>query len=189
MNATPKHNITVLRALDLITSGQPLIDVFISGELDLFIPYKDNFEHDLIAQNCIFENFQGVGVQFAKTVSFLNCEFKECNFIGTYFLGGLNIDNSVFDSYLDMQAGGHNQDGKMVSITNSTFKSFVNFFDCWYQSEVIIKNNDFQKGTNLLGKPNGISVTFDVNPIIENNKGQLNIDGEADLKINTINFF
>jgi hypothetical protein len=186
MSATPKHNITADKALDLITSGQPLSDVFISGKLDLTIFYKDNFEKDFIAVNCIFEHLQGSCVQFARTVSFSNCEFIKCDFTFTYFLGGLIIDNSVFESYLDMQAGGHNKDGKAVSITNSTFKNFVNFFDCWYESEVIIKDNNFQKGTNIFGKPNGIPVTFNVSPLIESNKGQLDVDGEADLKTNVI---
>jgi len=185
MSVTPKHNTTSDRALDLINSGEPLNDMFISGELNL--TGHDNFDKALSADNCIFEHLKGISSSYLKTFKFTNCEFKNCEFLFSYFLGGLVIDNCIFDSYLDFQAGGHNKNGNAVSITNSTFKNFVNFFDCWYESELIIRNNNFQKGTNLLGKPNGISVTFDINPMIENNRGQLDIGGEGDLKINTIN--
>ena len=64
----------------------------------------------------------------------------------------------------------------------------MNFFDCWYQGEVTIKNNHFQQGTNLLGvdATSGIRTSFDVEPLIEGNIGQLDIDNEADLDINII---
>jgi len=141
----------------------------------------DNFDRKIVIDNCVFEFFEGISSQFLKQVRLTNSEFKKCDFTFTYFLGGLEIQNCVFESYLDFQAGGHNKDGSEFSIRNSTFKNFVNFFDCWYESAVIIENNDFQQGTNLLGKhtSSGIETTFDVQPVIENNRGKLDIDGEG----------
>jgi hypothetical protein len=124
-------------------------------------------------------NVSGSAIHFGKPVRFINCHFEECKFVFTYFLGGLTIDNCKFDDYLDFQAGGHNIAGKLITIANNQFSGFVNFFDCWYESEVIIKNNCFLQGTNLLGKPLNIPVTFDVEPVIENNQGQLDIDTEG----------
>jgi hypothetical protein len=180
MSAAPKHNITADRAMDLIMSGESLIDVFVTGELKL--EGIDNFDKSLIASNSIFEYLNALSSQFTQLIKLSNCELRKCDFTFSYFLGGLEIDNCVFENYLDFQAGGHNKDGKAVSINNCTFKGFVNFFDCWYESEFIISENDFQKGTNILGKPNGIPVTFDVSPIIENNKGQLDLDNEGDVE-------
>ena len=187
MSSTPKQNITADQAMEVINSGRALNDVFVSGQLDLTKCFKDKCEKEVIADNCIFESFEGSSVQFVQLVKLTNSKFIKCRFLYTYFLGGLIIDNCIFEGYLDMQAGGHNK--KAVSITNSTFKNFVNFFDCWYQGEVVIRNNHFQKGTNLLGAhtTSGIRTNFDVQPIIERNKGQLDIDGEADLEINIIN--
>lgn len=139
----------------------------------------DEWEEEVILENCIFEYFSGSATQFKKSVRLINCHFKKCQFVFSYFLGGLTIDNCIFEDYLDFQAGGHNKDGKPVTITANQFGGFVNFFDCWYESEIIIRNNNFQKGSNLLGKPFNIPVTFGVAPIIEENKGQLNLDTEG----------
>jgi hypothetical protein len=180
MKITPKHNIIADKAMDLIMSGQPLVDVYVSEELKLV--GLDNFDKPLIAINTIFEYLNAVSSQFTKLIKLSNCEIRKCDFTFSYFLGGLEIDNCVFENYLDFQAGGHNKDGKVVSIKKSTFKEFVNFFDCWYESEFIISENFFQKGTNILGKPNGIPVTFDIKPIVENNKGRIDLDNEGDFE-------
>lgn len=128
---------------------------------------------------CI-EYFSGSVTQFDKPVRLINCNFKKCQFIFTYFLGGLTIYNCTFDNYLEFQAGGHNKTGNPVIITNNSFKGFVNFFDCWYENEVTISNNEFHKGTNLLGRPHNIPVTFDIEPIITNNIGQLDVNNEGE---------
>ena len=64
-----------------------------------------------------------------------------------------------------------------VTIENCTFEEFVDFGDCWFKNNTVIRNNTFKKGTNLLGnldKP--YKVTFDKKPIIENNKGDLRMN-------------
>ena len=132
----------------------------------------------VVFENCSVEHFSGSATEFLKPVSFINCHFKKCQFVFTYFLGGLTIDHCIFDNYLDFQAGGHNKTGNPVNITNNEFKEFVNFFDCWYEYEVTISYNNFQKGTNLLGKPYAIPVTFEKPAIIKENIGQIDLDIE-----------
>ena len=134
----------------------------------------------LFFSNCVIEYFTAIITYFEEPVRFSNCHFRKCQFTFSYFLGGLTIDNCTFDKYLDFQAGGHNKPGYPVIITNNIFKDFVNFFDCWYEGEVTITNNAFQKGTNLLGRPNNIPVTFDVKPVIKDNVGQLDSDNEGE---------
>lgn len=177
MTIQPKHNISSAQAANLLRDGLPLVDCYISGEVN--IETTETWDKEVVFENCISECFTGNSVHFGKPVRFINCHFEECQFVFTYFLGGLTIDNCKFDDYLDFQAGGHNIAGKPVIIINNQFSGFVNFFDCWYESEVIIKNNCFLQGTNLLGKPENIPVTFDVEPVIENNQGQLDIDTEG----------
>jgi hypothetical protein len=180
MTPISKHNISADRAMDLIISGQPLNDAFVKGELKL--EGLDNFNKPLIASNCIFEYINAVMSQFGQLVKLSDCECRKCDFSFSYFLGGLEIDNCVFENYLDFQAGGHNQNEKVVLISNCIFKGFVNFLDCWYESGFIMRKNDFQKGTNILGKLDGLDVTFDVTPIIEDNKGRLDFDDEGDVE-------
>ncbi len=176
MSIQPKHNITAERAIDLLNDGLPLTDVYVDGELKIEI--NEVWDKEVVFENCIFEYFSGSVTQFGKHVRITNCHFKNCQFVFTYFFGGLIIDNCTFDNYLDFQAGGHNKTGHPVIIKNTNFKEFVNFFDCWYENEVIISNNKFQKGTNLLGQPNNIPVTFDKEVIIKDNTGQLDLDNE-----------
>ena len=178
MKTQPRYNITTERATDLLKDGQPLIDVYVDGELKIEI--NDIWDKEVVFENCILEYFSGSVTQFNKPVRLINCHFKECQFIFTYFLGGLTIDNCTFDSYLDFQAGGHNKTANSVIITNNNFKNFVNFFDCWYENEVTISNNKFHKGTNLLGRPYNIPVTFDIKPTIKDNFGELDINTEAE---------
>jgi hypothetical protein len=154
-----------------------LIDIYVDGELK--IETFDTWDKEVVFENCIVEYFSGSATQFDKPVRFINCHFKKCQFAFTYFLGGLTIDNCAFDNYLDFQAGGHNKTGNPVIITNNDFKDFVNFFDCWYENEVTISNNQFHKGTNLLSKLYNIPVTFDIEPIIKDNIGQLDLDSEG----------
>ena len=161
----------------MINDGLSLIDYYIDGQIDAF--YNNEWNNELKIENCIVKSFNGPGSQFKKLVKFVNCHFDECNFIGTFFLGGLLIENCTFSSYLDFQSGGHNKPLSSIIIKDNTFNDFVNFFDCWYESDVIVQNNCFNKGTNLLGKPNGISVSFDVVPLIENNTGKLDYDNEG----------
>lgn len=173
----PEYNTTTERATNLLKDGQPLIDVYIDGKLT--IETTENWNKEVVFENCIVDYFSGSVTHFEKPVKLINCHFKKCQFISTYFLGGLLIDHCTFDDYLDFQTGGHNKTGSSIIMTNNDFKGFVNFFDCWYENEVIIRNNTFHQGTNLIGKPHNIPVTFDKEPIIKDNFGQLNLDNEG----------
>jgi len=177
MTVQPKLSISREQANILLTEAQPLMNCSVSGELR--IEANDAWKKEVILDACVFEYFSGSAIQFEKPVRLINCHFKRCQFTFSYFLGGLTIDNCTFDDYLDFQAGGHNKAGNPIIITNNQFAGFVNFFDCWYESEIIIISNSFQKGTNLLGKPFNIPVTFDVAPIVEKNIGRLNLDSEG----------
>lgn len=130
-------------------------------------------------ENCTVEAFSCVMVQFGKPVKLFNCHFKKCNFIFSYFFGGLIIEDCVFDDYLDFSSGGHNKMGMPVSIANNTFKGFVNFFDCIYDGEVTIANNIFIKNTNLLASPHNIPVSYEVPPIIKENMGLLDMNDDG----------
>jgi hypothetical protein len=178
MMIQPTHNMASERATDLLKDGHPLIDFFVDGELK--IETNESWDKVVVFENCVIEYFSGSVTQFDKPVRLLNCHFKKCQFVFTYFLGGLTIYNCTFENYLDFQAGGHNKTGNPVIITNNDFKGFVNFFDCWYENEVTISNNRFHKGTNLLGKPHNIPVKFDIPAIIKDNFGQLDLNYEGE---------
>ena len=177
MTTPPKHTISSADAMTLLNEGRPLTNLYVEGELK--IETSDPWDKEITIENCVIENFSGSSTLFIKQIKLKNSNFKTCQFIFTYFVGGLTIDNCIFNDYLNFQAGGHNKTGNSVIITNNIFNDFVNFFDCWYENEVTISNNKFHKGTNLLGEPLNMPVTFDKEPIIKNNIGQLDLDNEG----------
>ncbi|MDR0810996.1 MAG: hypothetical protein LBN23_01785, partial [Paludibacter sp.] len=132
MNREQKY-IKAELVINLLKNGQPIINFDIYGEIKFS---SDNYwENKVIFDNCTIEEFTSF-ITFHKKVKFINCHFKKkCLFISTYFIDGLFIDKCLFDNYIDFQAGGHNQNGSSIIISNNTFKGFVNFFDCWYESE------------------------------------------------------
>jgi hypothetical protein len=176
MTPLPSHRISAEEAIALLRAGQPLQGCGIRGKLEL--PPGETWPQEIRLENCVVEHLGCLSVNFSKPVELLNCRFASCQFTFSYFLGGLTIDSCYFDDYLDFQAGGHNQGGAPVRIVNSRFAAFVNFFDCQYESAVIITDNHFLGGTNLLGKPHNIPVTFEVTPLLARNSGQLDVDGE-----------
>lgn len=177
MVTQPLHNISREKALDLLKDGRPLTDFYIAGEIEIEGCYT--WDNEVTIENCIVEYFSAVATQFSKPVRIINSHFKNCQFTFAHFLGGLTIHNCTFDSYLDFQAGGHNRSVNRVVITDNEFRAFVNFFDCCYEGEVTIVNNKFKEGTNLLGKPNNIPVSFDMQPTLKSNFGKLDYETEG----------
>ena len=175
--AQPKHNISAERATDLLRSGKPVYSVYIEGELR--IETYERWDKEVIFKNCLVEKFSGSVTQFHTSVRLENCHFINCQFVFTYFLGGLTIDHCTFDNYLAFQAGGHNAIGNPVTFNNNVFKDFVNFFDGQYEGEISFGYNRFEGGTNLLGRPYGIPVTFGTAPTMRENVGQLDLNHEG----------
>lgn len=179
MKDFPTHTISAATAIDMIRQGNPILDSHIVGNLDIYKIDKE-LTAALVLANCTIDNLVAPSVDFQYPVRLNNCRLFKCSFNYAYFQRGLTIDSCVFESYLDFEAGGHNQPGYLFQIVNSQFRSFVNFFDCWFTGEVAIENNDFGGGTNLLGNKLAVySVQFDSKPRIENNRGTLDLDGEG----------
>ena len=171
---THREKITGDKATELIKNGIPLVDKEVEGKIDLV--NIDNWDKDILIDNCIIDSFDGTVTQFEKPVVFRTSHFKDCKFLYSYFFDGIIIKDCTFDSYLDFQAGGHNKIGHPIIIENNTFLSFVSFWDCWYKGEVSICNNNFIKGTNIDSKKQ--MITFDIPPTISNNAGETNIEAE-----------
>jgi hypothetical protein len=171
------RNISSEEAIDWIFYNQILKNSLVSGKMEMEV---EIFNHDIIIDNCVINYFKGTNVQYQKPVKFKDSKFKNCDFSFSFFVGGLEVINCSFEGYLDFQCGGHNKNNNSINLENSTFKDFVNFYDCSFEGPVILKGNDFQKGTNIFGnKGMPYETGLKTAPIIENNKGQMNIDGEG----------
>lgn len=167
--------ITAKEALKILNSSTPLINTNVEGVIEL--SSGEEWRSPFIIENCTIQKLSCVMVQFHQHVLIKNSYLEDASFNFTYFLGGLTIENCVFDEYLDFEAGGHNSVGNNITISNNQFHGFVNFCDCWFKGEISVYNNTFGGGTNILSKKQLIS--FD-NPLsINNNAGVLDIESEC----------
>jgi hypothetical protein len=178
MDSSSKITITAEETLVLIKAGENICNRSITGTLRFEM---DEFHASIVLENCEVESLFAASASFYKPVRFINCQFiNKCDFAFCYFLSGLEIKNSVFNSYLDFQCGGHNKPPTSFLIVGTEFNDFVNFFDCQYDGPVIITGNIFEQGTNLLGNQNKpYAVLFNDVVTIEANKGILNFDNEG----------
>lgn len=172
----PKDSITAKESKYLLTLGQTLSNVSVKGILEI-ATIECNWEQEVIIDNCIIENLRCINVMFHKKVTIKNSILKEASFNFSYFFGGLTINNCIFESYLDFEAGGHNNPGNLYLIKNSGFEKFVNFNDCWFTGNVAILNNIFHNGTNIDSKEQYI--TIDGTLLLENNVGRIDVDDDC----------
>jgi hypothetical protein len=107
-----KKQISAEQALNLVAEGSALIDYYIVGTLDLSAISKE-LQHTIIIEKCIIDNLEAVGLEFNCRIQLVHSKFTKCAFNYTYFLNGLTIDHCTFVSYLDFEAGGHNQNSSL----------------------------------------------------------------------------
>lgn len=169
------NKITAEEAKKVLDTSNALRNFTVTGVLEIWDGGEWN--KDIIIEGCIIENFSCIMVQFHRRVIIRNSHIKNASFMFSYFIGGLIIENCVFDKYLDFQAGGHNSVGNMIIFKENIFKGFVNFFDCWFTGEVSIHNNTFEIGTNVLSKKQLIS--YDAPTTIDNNIGDMGVENEG----------
>ena len=114
-------------------------------------------------------------VHFAEKVVIRNCKIILLDIYGVYFFEGIEISNCKVMSDVMWQSGGHNK--KKIIISNTIFKGFVDFEDCWFENDIIFQNVCFEKGTNLkgnIGTP--VEIIFDGEVILENVTGEMDVN-------------
>ena len=107
---------------------------------------------------------------FKEPVSLDNCLISNLLIHSSFFTKGLHINNCIIKEKIQFEMGGHNS--CPIVIQNSIFCDLFVFFDCIFDSQLIIKNNIFIKGSTLFNNSN----TFAVEPDICENIGTMEID-------------
>jgi hypothetical protein len=169
-------------AIDAIARTGALSDAQIQGPLSLRL-LCDNDETcstEIRLKRCQIELVDAPCVAFTRPVTLEDCTLARAEFFSSYFLQGLSIRGTRFASPVDFQCGGHNGVDFPVRILDTVFEGFANFFDCWYMGPVEVMRCKFQRGTNLLGnKTMPYRVKFDVSPVVLDNEGFMDMDGES----------
>ena len=139
-------------------------------------------KHDLINNdtfhfvNCIIDTVDLIGASKLNIhLIFENCIITNFGIHSCWFVSGFILKNSIVKSYVDYQMGGHNV--KPIILEGNIFMDFFNFFDCQFDNIIELKNNVFEKGTNLLGnRGEGFENSFIVGWKIENNVGSTDLN-------------
>jgi hypothetical protein len=167
--------------LSYIKEGEPIRNVRVAERVSLTsICGAGQLYHPVEITGCRLVSFDAMMIQFHQGVLLENSLISESHgsFAGSYFLGGLRIQNCIFESDVDFQCGVHNKGDNLFALRNTVFKKFVNFFDCRFEGPVEIKNCRFEAGTNLLGNRGApFEVTFETPPIIKDNFGDIELSG------------
>ncbi len=172
-------------ALRLISQGVAIENCIVQERIDI-TNLGLELMNDVIIKGCSIAEFYSPSVVFKGKLIFSSTKFNRCVFNYSYFTKGIRIERSRFEEYLDFESGGHNKFGDIELIDNQ-FQGFVNFFDCWFHGNVIVKNNSFTSGTNLQGnKGRQFEVRFDQLLSVENNLGRMDINGEGERDENVI---
>ena len=146
------QNIEILNQDDLKNQNTYYLVNGIINTIDLIGVFELNVH--LIIENCIINNFK----------------INSC-----WFVKGLILKNSIINSYVDYQMGGHNN--KPIILDGNVFIEFFNFFDCQFENTIELKNNVFVKGTNLLGnKGEGFENSFVEGWYAEDNIGNIGVN-------------
>lgn len=126
----------------------------------------------LVVENCIIGLLDLTAIVFQSGVTIKNCIINELKIHSTWFSEGLIFTDNVVLSDIMHEMGGHN-DGT-ITLSGNIFHGFFCFFDCQFTGQVIIRNNIFVKGSDLLYRENkGFDNLFDGGIILENNIGEL----------------
>ncbi|WP_141735930.1 pentapeptide repeat-containing protein [Oligoflexus tunisiensis] len=114
-------------------------------------------------------------VHFTEEIEIRDCIVRDFEVFGVYCIRGLSVRNTTFDCEIIWQSGGHNT--RPIVFENCVFKRFVDFEDCDFEDEFILRNVTFIEGTNLLGnKGTPVEVSFSRFPLLDNVNGTLTID-------------
>ncbi|HVI48130.1 MAG TPA: hypothetical protein VM802_24900 [Chitinophaga sp.] len=144
---------------------------------------RDDFkDHNVVhLVNCLINTIDLIGV-FELNVYLIieDCIINNLKIHSCWFVNGLLLKNNIIRNYVDYQMGGHNVNP--IVIEGNVFTGFLNFFDCQFENCIELKNNVFEKGTNLLGnKGEGFENSFANGWVVENNVGNIDIDGDINI--------
>ncbi|MBC5642792.1 hypothetical protein H8S77_07820 [Parabacteroides sp. BX2] len=133
----------------------------------------DNSE-EIIISNSIIDEINFASLIFSKKVCISKCIIDKFVIHSSWFEGGLNFVDNIVLSDIDYQMGGHNITDFVLE--RNLFNGFFSFFDCQFEGNVIVKDNIFKKGSDLLLKEDkGFDNLFERQLIIENNIGHLDM--------------
>ena len=131
--------------------------------------------NDYHISNLIIDYLKIGFTRFDSQVIIENCIIENLEIHSTWFQKGCILRGCIIKNDIDYQMGGHNL--FPIEIKQNIFEDFLGFFDCHFDEVIILSNNIFQKGSNLLGNiGEGYQNMFNSGVVIDNNMGNLKVN-------------
>ena len=124
---------------------------------------------ELYISNAIIDTIDFRFTSFIYPVRINNCIIGNLLIHSSSFEGGFMLENCVIKESTDYEMGGHNK--QPFIIQNNIFINRIQFFDCLFEQQVIIRNNVFCQSASLFNGTN----SFDNSYIVETNQGNLDL--------------
>lgn len=133
----------------------------------------------ILISNCMIKSIDLLAADgFRATVVIENSIIDEVQVHSCWFTAGLVLRNCVVHGYFQYEMGGHNY--RPFVMEGNVFTGFVDFSFCQFLDRVIIRDNVFMQGTNLLGnRGEKAEVKFETAPEVDGNAGRMDVDFEA----------
>lgn len=132
--------------------------------------------NSFIISNCIIETIDFDSFDADMEIVIENCIITNFCIHSAWFTNGLVFRRNIVVNYVNYQMGGHNE--KPIVFVENIFHEFVNFFDCHFNDSLILENNIFNLGSNLIGNnTEGFANTFVKDFVASNNVGEINLNG------------
>jgi hypothetical protein len=139
----------------------------------------EKHETSVLLSNCFIETIDLVGsFELGFELIIENCFIDNLLIHSCWFSKGLSLKANHIKNIVDYQMGGHNT--LPIFIKSNIFEQFFNFFDCQFSGYIEVSDNIFIEGTNLLGNmEEGFHNTFETAPVVKNNLGKIDCNGEG----------
>ena len=124
---------------------------------------------DTYISHTIIETVDFRFYSFKHHVHIDGCVIENLLIHSTFFEGGFTLENCIIMNDINYEMGGHNK--SPFIICNNIFHNVLQFFDCIFDAELMIKNNVFCKGASLYNNTN----YFPQSTKIIDNIGDLNL--------------
>jgi hypothetical protein len=124
------------------------VTITTSFRLSEFSEYEVNFS--ILIQDSVIPDLDISRTLFTQKVKIANSKIDSIEGYSCYFTAGFELINCEISGNVDFSCGGHTEDGTIFLIKNCIFHESVTFFDSFFDGFVIIEDNDFKKGTDLL---------------------------------------
>jgi hypothetical protein len=135
---------------------ESLISDSIVSDIIITLPFRlrefseYEFDFPILIQDSVIPILDISNTLFTQKVRILNSKIDSIEGYSCYFTAGFELINCEISGTVDFSYGGHTEDETIFLIKNCIFHKSVTFCDSYFDGFVIIEDNDFKNGTDLL---------------------------------------